>query len=199
LVVDGGSSDDTPTIAKQAGLKVVPSRRGRGHQLNAGAAVANGNVLLFLHADTALPPNAEAAIEVALTDSVMVGGNFRLAFSPPGLLNRSFAAVYNARSSRARHYYGDSAIFVRRDQFEALGGFREEMLMEDWEFVLRLQAYCRRDGLQTTLLPLTVRTSARRFAGRRRWRYIGLWAWLHVLHARGVSGDRLAALYPDVR
>ncbi|MBC8102115.1 MAG: TIGR04283 family arsenosugar biosynthesis glycosyltransferase [Cytophagales bacterium] len=199
LVVDGGSGDGTPKLAQQSGAVVLVAPRGRGHQQNAGAAAASGEVLLFLHADTLLPLGAGAAIIAALKVPEVAGGNFRLAFSPPGALNGIFAAVYNARSQRARHYYGDSCLFVRRSVFEAMGGFREGMLMEDWEFVQRLEARGRDAGQRTEMLPLTVTTSARRFEGRRRWRYVRLWAILHLLHARGVPGDQLARMYPDIR
>lgn len=199
LLVDGGSTDETRAVAERAGAMVVSAERGRGRQQNAGAKAASGDALLFLHADTLLPLGTEEAIRAALTDSCVVGGNFRLAFSPPSLLNNAFAAIYNLRSRRARHYYGDSCLWVRRGVFEEMGGLREGMLMEDWEFVQRLEAHCRQTGERTVCLPLTVTTSARRFSGRRRWRYVALWSYLHYLHARGVSGDRLAALYPDVR
>lgn len=201
VVVDGGSTDKTTAIAQKNGARVITSARGRGRQQNAGARAATGDALLFLHADTHLPDGAGAAIGRMLTDPGVVGGNFWLAFDPPGLLNRVFARVYNARARHARHYYGDSCLWVRRSLFDALGGFREGMLMEDWEFVQRLQARCRASAgrERTEMLPLTVTTSARRFAGRRRWRYLYLWTKLHYLHARGVSGDTLAALYPDVR
>ena len=195
IVVDGGSTDTTVAVAERGGARVLQSARGRGRQQNAGADVATGDILLFLHADTLPPLGAGDAIAAALADSGVVGGNFRLAFSPPSVFNSVFAAVYNFRSRTARHFYGDSCLFIRRAVFAEMGGFREGMLMEDWEFVLRLNA--RRET--TVLLPLTVTTSARRFAGRRRWRYLYLWAKLHYLYARGVSGDTLARLYPDIR
>ena len=211
-VADGGSSDGTREVAQAAGAQVLNAPRGRGRQQNAGARAAAGDVLLFLHADTHLPEGVGDAVRCAMEDRRVLGGNFRLAFDPPDLLNRLFAAVYNQRSRRHRHYYGDSVLFVRRSVFEEMAGFREGMLMEDWEFVRRLEARCRTSrefgdfvpplgdrGERTVGLPLTVTTSARRFAGRKRWRYLYLWAYLHYLHARGVSGDRLAEMYPDVR
>ncbi len=199
IVVDGGSTDDTRTIAAASRAAVLRTGQGRGIQQNAGADAATGDALLFLHADTLLPPDAGAAIARALADPETFGGNFRLRFAPSSPLNELFAAVYNYRSRTARHYYGDSAIFVRRPVWDALGGFREGMLMEDWEFVCRLEAHAKRTGSNTVLLPQTVTTSARRFTGKRRLRYVALWAYLHYLHARGVSGDELARLYPDVR
>lgn len=200
IVADGGSPDRTRAVAEEYGAaRVLEAPRGRGRQQNAGAAAAERDVLLFLHADTLLPLGAQSAIEIALSDPRVVGGNFRLAFSPPSPLNSAFAIVYNLRSERARHYYGDSCLLVRRAVFEEMGGFREGMLMEDWEFVQRLEARCRQRRERTVLLPVTVTTSARRFTGRRRLRYLYLWAYLHYLHARGVSGDELARLYPDER
>lgn len=199
IVVDGGSTDATGALAASGGARFLRAPRGRGRQQNAGAAAAGGDALLFLHADTWLPEGASEAITTALDDPAVLGGNFRLAFAPPTRLNRLFAAVYNLRARRLRHYYGDSCLFIRRAVFEELGGFREGMLMEDWELVQRLEARCRENEARTVWLPLTVTTSARRFSGRRRWRCLGLWLWLHYLHARGVSGDRLAALYPDER
>lgn len=199
LVLDGGSTDETVRKAEEAGVRVLCAKRGRGHQQNAGAAVSTATTLLFLHADTLLPPGAGEAISEALADPRTVGGNFRLCFQPASVLNNLFAAVYNLRSRHGRHYYGDSGLFVRRSVFNEMDGFREGMLMEDWEFVQRLEARCRERGERTVCLPLTVRTSARRFTGKKRWRYMALWAYLHYLHARGVSGDELARLYPDVR
>lgn len=199
IVVDGGSTDRTREIAARHGAVVLQTRRGRGHQQNAGTSAATGNVLLFLHADTLLPPGADVAIRAALVDPVAIGGNFTLSFAPSSPFNIVFAWVYNLRSRTARHYYGDSCLFLRRAVWETLGGFREGMLMEDWELVCRLQSHAHATGTRTVLLQQTVITSARRFAGRRRARYVCLWLYLHYLHARGVSGDRLAALYPDTR
>ncbi len=199
IVADGGSADRTRALARDEGAFVIDAPRGRGRQQNAGAGAAAGDALLFLHADTHLPGGAGAAVARALDDPRVVGGNFRLAFDPPGPGNALFAAAYNLRARGLRHYYGDSCLWVRAAVFRQMGGFREGMLMEDWEWVQRLESRCRARGEQTLQLPLTVLTSARRFSGRKRWRYLLLWAWLHYLHARGVSGDRLAALYPDTR
>lgn len=199
IVADGGSTDATGSWAQAGGAAVLAALRGRGRQQNAGAAIAAGDTLLFLHADTLLPDGAEEAITSALINSRTVGGNFRIAFAPNSPLNSLFAAVYNLRSRRFRRYYGDSCLWVRRSVWQEMGGFREGMLMEDWEFVLRLEARCRAQGEPTVCIPLTVTTSARRFAGKKRWRYLGLALRLHYLHWRGISGDRLAALYPEVR
>ena len=202
IVVADSGTDETGTLAEALGAAVVSCRKGRGHQQNAGAQTPEARaaeVLIFLHADTLLPQGAGAAMDNALHNEQIIGGNFRLAFAPPVFWNRVFAWVYNARSQKARHYYGDSVLWVRRSVFDELGGFREKMLMEDWEFVCRLEQFCLQHDRRTVCLPLTVKTSARRFMGRRRLRYVFLWVWLHFLHAWGISGDRLAQMYPDTR
>lgn len=199
IVADGGSDDATREIAERVGAQVILSPRGRGTQMNAGAAVARRDTLLFLHADTLLPPDAGTLINAALENQTVLGGNFRLRFDAPDTLTRLFARVYNARSRRQRIFYGDSALWVRRDVFETLGGFAEARLMEDYAFCLALRAEAKRRHptlpLPTPLplLPSDVTTSARRFRGKRgqALKMVGVWALLHVLYACGASPDKL--------
>lgn len=199
IVADGGSDDATRAIAEGEGACAIVSPRGRGTQMNAGADRARGETLLFLHADTLLPPDAGALIRAALEDGTVLGGNFTLRFDAPDALARLFARVYNARSRRQRIFYGDSALWVRRPVFDALGGFAESRLMEDYAFCLALRAEARRCyptlSLSKTLplLPSAVVTSARRFTGRRglALKMLGVWALLHVLYACGASPDTL--------
>ena len=199
IVADGGSTDGTADVAAHSGARVIPSSRGRGTQMNAGAAAARGDILLFLHADTLLPPQAGALIGAAMADPQVLGGNFRLQFDAPGLLPRLFAIGYNARSRRHRLFYGDSALWVRRDVFRALGGYREAVLMEDYAFCLALRAEsARRDPyrpLRQTLplLSAPVVTSARRFHGRRglALKMLATWSLLHFLYACGAPPEKL--------
>lgn len=199
IVADGGSRDDTREIAAEMGAHVVRSPRGRGTQLNAGADAAAGDTLLFLHADTHLPPDAADLVRRALTDPAVIGGNFTLRFDAPGFLARLFAAVYNARSRRSRLFYGDSAVFVRRSVFDALGGYREAVLMEDYAFCLALRAEARRQRphlplcQSLPLLPSPVITSARRFHGKHglAWRMVGVWSLLHLLYTLGANTEAL--------
>ena len=199
IVADGGSTDDTRGLACASGARVISSPRGRGTQMNAGAGAATGDTLLFLHADTHLPSDASDLIRRALDDPTLLGGNFTLQFDASGLLPRLFAAVYNARSRRSRLFYGDSALFVRRDVFDALGGYKEAILMEDHAFCLALRAEARRRDATAPLshmlpmLPAPVVTSARRFHGRRglAWRMIGVWTLLHLLYMLGVKAEAL--------
>ncbi|MBV9852239.1 MAG: glycosyltransferase, partial [Armatimonadetes bacterium] len=105
IVVDGGSMDETVAVAERQGARVIASPRGRGRQMNAGATAAQGDLLLFLHADTLLPPEAGRLIQEAARDPRVLGGNFPLRFDAPGVLPALFAAVYDARSRRQRLFY----------------------------------------------------------------------------------------------
>ncbi len=208
IIADGGSTDDTREIASDYGACVVRSPRGRGAQLNAGANSATGDILLFLHADTHLPADAADLILRALADPAALGGNFTLRFDAPGLLPRLFAAVYNARSRRSRLFYGDSALFVRRPVFNAVGGYQEAALMEDYALCLALRAEAKRlrpDLLLSQTLPLLlspVVTSARRFHGKRglAWRMVAVWTLLHLLYALGARPEALERwFYPPAK
>jgi len=208
IVADGGSTDNTREIASDCGAHVISSPRGRGTQMNAGAGAATGDILLFLHADTHLPADAADLIRRASGDLAVLGGNFTLRFDAPGLLPHFFAAVYNARSRRSRLFYGDSALFVRRAVFDALGGYKEAALMEDYAFCLTLRAEAKRRHpnipLSQTLpfLSSPVVTSARRFHGKRglAWRMVGTWTLLHLLYTLGVNTEVLERqFYPPTK
>lgn len=156
VVADGGSTDGTPARAVGRAT-VVDAPRGRARQLNAGARSAAGDVLLFLHVDTRLPSQAFAEIRRSI-EAGCVGGAFLGRFDAS---HWSFRLAYPIRDLRVRLFheiYGDQGIFVRRDVFEAMGGFREIPIMEDYEFVKRLR---RRGRLR--VIPYFARTSARRY------------------------------------
>ena len=110
IVADAGSPDGTAERAAAAGAIVVIAPKGRGHQLRAGAARASGDVFLFLHADVTLPAGARRAVEQALVDTTIVGGNFRLRFEPASFAAHVFTAANDVRRRLFRIYYGDSAI-----------------------------------------------------------------------------------------
>jgi rSAM/selenodomain-associated transferase 2 len=193
VIADGGSRDRTVAVARAEGATVVRSSPGRGQQLRAGAAAARGDVLLFLHTDPVFPAGGLATIERALAAPHVVGGNFRLVFDGTRSFSRRLTRVYNWMRCRGL-YYGDSGIFVRRRVYDAIGGFRPFAVMEDYDFVGRLERCgetCRIDAP-----PLI--TSSRKFAGRRGWRIVCGWLVIHALFHLGVAPDRLARLYyPD--
>jgi rSAM/selenodomain-associated transferase 2 len=194
IVVDGGSADDTAELAETAGVRVLRTASGRGGQLRAGAEAAGGDVLLFLHADSGFPAGGLAAIADALAARPeLLGGNFRVVFDGGDGFSEWLTGFY----AWFRHhglYYGDSAIFVRRAVYDALGGVRAMALMEDYEFRGRLE----RAG-PTCCLDLPLVTSSRRFRGRRPAAIVAGWLWLHLLYHLGVPPARLARIYRSAR
>jgi rSAM/selenodomain-associated transferase 2 len=191
IVVDGGSRDRTLDIARDHGVRTLFSRPGRGAAICAGAAAARGEVLFFLHADSTLPARALDRINETLNaDANIVGGNFRLVFDSETLFSRRLTA-FCAWIRWLGHYYGDSGIFVRRLVYDALGGFRPIPVMEDLEFVRRLERFGRTACVKDP--PLI--TSSRRFEKRRPVEIVYGWVRLHVLYWLGVSPDRPAEIY----
>ena len=191
IVTDGGSTDGTCVMAERLGARVVTGERGRGSQLRAGAAAATGEILLFLHADSIFPPGGLGAVAGALDRDLRIpGGNFRVVFDVDTLFARRLAAFY-AWIRRFALYYGDSGIFVRRKVYDAIGGIKPLALMEDYEFVRRLE----RAGPTCRIDDPPLVTSARRFMNRP-WP-AALWGWtkIHLLYWLGVSPEHLARIY----
>ncbi|HUY59402.1 MAG TPA: TIGR04283 family arsenosugar biosynthesis glycosyltransferase [Solirubrobacteraceae bacterium] len=195
IVVDGGSSDLTRTLAAAHHTRPVllDDPRGRANQINTGAAEAHGDVLLFLHADTRLPNDAHASVSGALTDPRVIGGNFALRFDGGDRFSRVLGAWY-ALQRHTGVYYGDSAIWLRAPEFERLGGFRPLAIMEDYDLVRRLE----RAG-RTVCLPGPALTSSRRWQRHGLTRTIASWVAIRWLYLAGVSPERLARLYPRIR
>ena len=190
IVVDGGSRDATVERAAQGGARVVASAPGRARQLAAGARVAKGDTILFLHADTRLPPGWDAGVRAALADPQVVGGAFRLRFEPSSPALRLIEWGVRLRVRLLRQPYGDQALFVRSSVLEALGGVPQAPIMEDLDLVRSLKQRGR-----LACLPQAVTTSARRYraAGAlrtmlRNWIAAAGW-WL------GIPRERIAAWY----
>lgn len=193
LIVDGGSCDRTVSIAERYG-RIIYAPRGRAIQMNAGAAVANGDVLIFLHADTKLPADAFEAIEQACKSPQIVGGAFHLRFNCNHWSYQLVAFFTNLRSRLRTLFTGDQAYFIRATSFRAIGGYPEQPLMEDLEIISRL----RRTG-KVILLPQHVITSARRHERIGLLRSV-LWMWyLRMLYQLGISPIQLQRMYLDVR
>jgi rSAM/selenodomain-associated transferase 2 len=188
IVVDGGSRDGTPALCRGLADAVLAAPCGRAVQMNAGARAASGAVLLFLHADTALPEGALTLI--AQAQGRAAWGRFDVTISGRSRLLPVVAALMNARSRLTGIATGDQALFVRRDAFDAVGGFPEQPLMEDIELSKRL----RRVGAPACLRA-KVRTSGRRWDRRGVWRTIVLMWRLRLLYWLGVPAERLAAAY----
>ena len=192
IVVDGGSADRTREITAGHGSArwIVSSHTGRAPQMNLGAGAATGEVLLFLHSDTALPDQAIRMILESLEDPEVVGGRFRLGLSEAIFVFRWIAALSTLRSRCLGITYGDQAIYVKRKVFEEMGGFPPLELFEDSEFCSALS----RTG-RFVMLDAAVRSSTRRW---RRWGIARtvVWMWaLRLLYALGVSDRRLSRWY----
>jgi len=193
LLVDGGSADRTIEIAQRFG-KVISSPRGRAAQMNIGADVATGEVLLFLHADTLLPDDAFNAIEHALKAQEVIGGAFRICFNCDQWPYRLVAFTTNLRSRIRKIFTGDQAYFVRSINFKAIGGFPDQPLMEDLEIITRL----RKIG-KVVLLLQYVTTSARRHEKYGLIRSVLFMWYLRTLYMFGTSPTKLHRMYIDVR
>jgi rSAM/selenodomain-associated transferase 2 len=195
LVVDGGSNDATVEVARGAGYRVIESARGRARQLNAGAAAATGDTLLFLHADVELPASATAVVEETLRRPGVVAGAFRTWHVAERWGQRRGALLHLAdlRSRYSRLPYGDQALFLRRQVFEEIGGFPELELMED----LALGRLLRRRG-RIAISSLRVRVSGRRFEAAPLYQTL-LVNVFPFLYSVGVPPAVLARLYGDPR
>jgi rSAM/selenodomain-associated transferase 2 len=194
IVSDGGSADQTREIAAAHGARVVTAPPGRGPQMNRGAAIAQGDVFLFLHADVRLQATALLAIEAALANPRHEGGIFDVHFDGDDWVAHSFYWIYHWRRYLGI-FYGDAGIFVRREAFARLGGFRNYPIMEDYEFGRRLFGW----GGRMAFLAEPIRVSDRR------WRQAGLartlWAWvvIQTLYSLGISPERLGPIYRQIR
>jgi rSAM/selenodomain-associated transferase 2 len=189
IVVDGGSRDGTPALCQGHADTVLAGPRSRARQMNAGAAQARGEVLLFLHADTALPATADALVLRAL-DAGADWGRFDVRIVGRSRWLPLVAALMNRRSRWTGIATGDQAIFVRRALFERLGGFADQPLMEDIELSRRLRAHARPACLRER-----VSTSGRRWDEHGAWSTIVLMWRLRWRYWRGAAPEALARLY----
>jgi rSAM/selenodomain-associated transferase 2 len=190
IVADGGSTDGTVAAAKPAADLVIDTPRGRARQMNAAAAMANADLLLFLHADTQLPPDADRLVLKALQDPDADWGRFDVSIEGRSKLLPVVAALMNLRSRWTGIATGDQAMFVRRVAFQAVGGYPDQALMEDIELSRRLK----RRG-PPVCLRQKVCTSGRRWDQRGPWRTVLLMWRLRLLYWLGASPEKLARLY----
>ncbi len=217
VVADGGSTDKTRELVQSAiaaqhsettpqssarspqhfpacPITLLPSSPGRARQMNQGAAASQGDILLFLHADTHLPSNARAAIEQALADQTCVGGRFNLRFERDAGWGWLIGRMISLRSRWSGMATGDQAIFVRRSAFDTLGGFADIPIMEDIDFVQRLKRLGRVAPLRSSAI-----TSFRRWERRGPIRTILLMWTLRFLYWVGINPHRLSKFYSAIR
>ena len=191
IVVEGNPKRETIDNIRNKDIKIVISEAGRGRQMNTGAASAGGKILIFLHADTQLPVNALDRIRHALQKKQYVGGAFDLGIRSDNLILKVIAKCASLRSRLTRIPYGDQAIFIRKDYFNNIGGYKEIPLMEDVELMQRIK----KRGDKIYIL------SDRVFTSPRRWEkegivYCTLRNWIIIiLYLIGISPDKLARYY----
>ena len=190
VVVDGGSRDATAALAAPLADRVFAAPRGRASQMNAGAAVATGEVLLFLHADTRLPHRADRLVLDGLAAGGRAWGRFDVRIEGAHPLLRLVGWLMNRRSRWTGIATGDQAMFVRRDAFDAAGGFPPLALMED----VALSARLKRISPPLCIAERAI-TSGRRWASQGVVRTILLMWWLRLRYFLGASPERLARSY----
>lgn len=196
IAVDGGSSDGSVEwLASTPGIRLVRSALGKGPQQNAGAAVADGEVFIFLHADCILPDRSRQFLDECLVDPAVVGGCFYVRFAELRPKSLHFLAwAMNTRARLFRWSYGDQALFVRRAVFTDISGYPDWPLFEDYELVRRFKT-CGRFGV----VPIPITLSARRFQRYGVWRTLALVLVLHLGFQLGVPPTRLKRWFADVR
>lgn len=196
IIVDGGSTDGTREwLRQQTGIVTVDCERGRGRQQNAGAQIAAGEVLLFLHGDCVLPENALHQLMNALADPQIVGGAFVIRFAEQHSRSLNIIAKgINARTIVTRTATGDQAIFARRSAYETIGGFADWPFFEDVKFVSQLK---QRGRFVILREPVTI--SARRYLANGPWRTTFLMYALRVGYWLGIPPTKLYQWFRDVR
>lgn len=190
IVVDGGSQDETPDIATALGARVLRSAPCKAKQMNAGAAAATGEILLFLHADTHLPKNFENSVQATLVRKDVIAGAFSLGIEADAGGLRYIERVANWRSRFFQMPYGDQALFFPRKLFHEIGGYPEYPIMEDFELVRRLK---RRGKIE--ILPESVQTSPRRWLNYGIFRTWLLNQVIIIAYYLGISLRRLSRWY----
>ncbi|MTJ10378.1 MULTISPECIES: TIGR04283 family arsenosugar biosynthesis glycosyltransferase [unclassified Anabaena] len=190
IIVDGGSEDETLSIAKFLDVKVIISPPGRANQMNAGAEVASGEILLFLHADTRLPTNFEQMIRTTLAKPGIVAGAFALRIDAPNWGLRLVEWGVKWRSHLWQMPYGDQAIFLTKEVFQTVGNFPEMPIMEDFELMRKLKSLGK-----IYLLPTPVITSPRRWLNKGILQTTILNQIIVIAYFLGVSPNRIRNWY----
>ena len=191
IIVDGSADGSTLSAVDDEGVMCLSSPPGRAVQMNIGAQKAAGDILLFLHADTTLPPEAGALVRNALCAPCATAGAFKLGFDTPSRTMKFIAFIADLRCRIERVPYGDQAIFIPKSTFMELGGFPEIPLMEDVELFQSIK----KRRLEIVILKESITTSARRYLTTGPLRCAFRNTCLRLLHRFGVRAETLAALY----
>lgn len=193
IIVDGDKEGGTIKKIRSKGVKNIIARKGRGNQLNAGAQAANGKILLFLHADTRLPWNALERISFVMKNKEYSGGAFELSLDSDRLFLKITSWAASLRSRMSRIPYGDQAIFIRKDFFDQIGGFKNIPIMEDVELMKRIKK------MKKHIVILKDKV----IASPRRWEQEGMFYYslknkiISLLYFFGVLPDKLDKFYNE--
>ena len=190
IVAACGDPAATARAAAGRARLLRPPASTRAALMNAGAAAAGGETLLFLHADSFPPPDAFGLIEERMADARLVGGAFAHRFLDPRWSLRAISRINRLRYRITRNYYGDQGLFVRAEVFRRMGGYRPLDILEDLDFSQRLKRVGR-----TALIPTPLHTSGRRFLTRGPWRTFCFIVWLLALHTLGLETQSYAEQY----
>lgn len=191
IVVDGGSTDQTVAVAEAFGATVIRlGEANRGRQMNAGAAVARGDLYLFFHADSRLEPGGIEAMTAAMQDSRLVGGGFSLRFYPEAAFYSCLAVGANVFCRITRMIFGDRGMFIRAEHFTRMGRFPEMAIMED----AALATLMRQSG-KIVILPEIVATSARKYADETKLQAVYRTVWAYTAYRLGVPAEKIKAGY----
>lgn len=194
IIVDGLSVDNTAELASNLGVNVISTNRGRALQMNTGAKIASGEILLFLHADTELPQGFAALVQDALNQPKIIAGAFELKIEGRHRGLRLIEKLVSLRSHFLQLPYGDQAIFIKAETFQKFGGFPELPIMEDFEFIRGLKRYGK-----IKILPVAVITSGRR------WQQLGILKttlinqFMIIGYYLGIPPEKLADFYRKKR
>ncbi len=193
IIVDGGSTDKTVNIAAKYGI-VVESSKGRAIQMNTGANLAKGDILWFVHSDSVVSDDSLSKIKRTIEEG-HIGGGFSLYFYDlETLFMRYVAWTSNLRAKYLGLIFGDQGLFVRKDIFKRLGGYKEIELMEDWEFSKSLHKLGK-----TKIINSKIGTSARRFKTGGQLRTFFFMQKIKLLYVLGTTPSRLSQIYREVR
>jgi rSAM/selenodomain-associated transferase 2 len=191
IIVDGAPEKDTLKSIHSNHVTKASSEKGRAKQMNAGASMAKGEILIFLHADTELPALAFEKISTVMEQGGYIAGAFDLSIKSDRLIFKMIACLASLRSRLNRIPYGDQAIFIRKEYFDKIGGYKEIPLMEDVELMKRIK----KSGYKIRILYDRVKTSPRRWE-QEGVIYCVLRNWtLQILYALGISPHHLVRFY----
>ncbi|QRN84778.1 TIGR04283 family arsenosugar biosynthesis glycosyltransferase [Clostridia bacterium] len=192
IFVDGGSDDGTDQILAEKYMLSYSSKKGRSYQMNHGASLASGDILLFLHSDSLLSDGALAEIERIISEGYKVGC-FKIRFDSSSILMKICSFMSSVRVRVRNIAFGDQGIFIERDFFNQLGGFAELPLMEDYQLSMDIKRY----GQKIALADATIITSERRFTKFGRIRTMAKMQKLQYMHRQGVDSAKIASLYEE--